>query len=95
MRIVAHADSKASLGHVPVVAEDLGLLPWQRVVQSRKRSLRIADKSWGQLHPRGRCERNAFDRGVPIDVKVVCSHVLNLARPAPAVVALLGMSPEG
>ena len=80
--LTAHAGTKASLGHVVVVAEDLSLLPLQRVVQFGERSRRIADKAPNDLDPRRGRERNAFDLGVTIDAQVVggCGHMLNLAR---------------
>ena len=80
--LTAHAGTEASLGHVVVVTEDLGLVPLQSVAELGERCRCIADEARNDFDPRRWRERDAFDLGVTIDAQVVgrCGHILNLAR---------------
>ena len=83
--VVAHADTEPVLGDVLVVAEDFGLRPRERLVQLSEDALGIADEARHELDPRGRRQRDALDRRVPIDLQLVrrqrhCSSLACSAR---------------
>jgi DNA end-binding protein Ku len=66
-----HAHAQPLLRHVVVVAEDLGLLPCERVVQLGERGVGVTHEPAHEVDPGVRRERDPIDGGVAIDAKLL------------------------